>query len=99
MEQDRKALRRLGAAEQAFLQQLQDEPSESEDIENAVDFGCARWGGELLQALHSLPNLEEGFKRKFEKELRTQQNALWQISPSGAALQISSVILIQWFLG
>ena len=88
-EQDRKALRRLAAAEHAYIQQLLDDPTETEDIESAVDFASARWSAELLRALRILQNLEEGYKAKFEKELYAGQDALWEMAPSGATLQTS----------
>lgn len=87
--QDRKALRRLASAEQAYVQQLLNDPMESEDIECAADFASARWSAELLQALRILQKLEEGFRPKFEKELCASQDTLWAILPSRASFQSS----------
>lgn len=87
-QQDRKALRRLALAEHAYIQQLLDDPEEMEDVESAVDFASARWSAEMLQALHILQNLGEGYKAKFEKELFSRQDTLWQLTPSGGGFRI-----------
>jgi hypothetical protein len=87
--QDRKAMKRLASAEHAYISQLLDLAADEEDLQSAVDFASARWGGELILALRILQSFEEGYKAKFEKELFMRQDALWRMHASNTNFQSS----------